>query len=307
MRERPIHTSFFDRYYHPLSRKEVQVISLRGRRWHCFRRIGDTLLNFGSQAPPLGLHHPWSTYRDSSWRFCIRRRRGGPDVYRELDQRCAMGNYFSSVCGHQTKKKKGLLCFQTVGILLRKTTKSYTLGTYAVLSLISYLAVILYQDSLLLGDPDIDGLGPPEDTIFRSAQLALTVFAGISSVSLPRRPIVFKEGVPVDGMYTVSALSRYSFTWVAPLLRLAHRSQRLELTDLPKMDHYNPLQGFESILGIAKASKGFLEGDHPCPQVAIHYSMVSHVTTSFRQFCTTIRQFSSLTTPGRKKSRLPGQ
>ena len=107
-----------------------------------------------------------------------------------------------------------------------------------MLSLISYLAVILYQDALLLGDPDIDGLGPPEDTIFRSAQLALTVFAGITSASLPRRPTVFKEGVPVDGMYTVSALSRYSFTWVAPLLRLAHRSQRLELTDLPKMDHY---------------------------------------------------------------------
>jgi ABC transporter transmembrane region len=101
-----------------------------------------------------------------------------------------------------------------------------------------YMAVILFQDALLLGNPEIDGLGPPEDTVFRCSQLALTVFAALSSVSLPRRPVVFKDGTAVDGMYTVSALSRYSFTWVSPLLRLAHKTRSLELKDLPKMDHY---------------------------------------------------------------------
>lgn len=128
--------------------------------------------------------------------------------------------------------------FQTFGILVLKTTRSYTLGTYAVLSLIVYLAVILFQDALLLGNPEIDGLGPLEDTIFRYSQLVLTVLAGFTSVLFPRRPMVFKNGVPVDSMYTVSALSRYSFSWIAPLLQLAHKKKNLNLEDLPKMDHY---------------------------------------------------------------------
>lgn len=38
-------------------------------------------------------------------------------------------------------------------------------------------------------------------------------------------------------MYTVSALDRYSFAWVAHLIRLAHKTKRLDLDDLPKMDH----------------------------------------------------------------------
>lgn len=133
---------------------------------------------------------------------------------------------------------QGLFVIQTLGILIRKNTKSYTLGTYAALSFMTYMAVILFQDALLLGNPEIDGLGPPEDTIFRSAQLGITLFAGCASVSIPRRPTVYKDGVPVDGMYTVSALDRYAFTWVAHLLQLAHKAKRLNLEDLPKMDHY---------------------------------------------------------------------
>lgn len=121
---------------------------------------------------------------------------------------------------------------------MRKYTKSYALGTYAALSLGVYLTVILFQDAILLGNPNFDGLGPPEDTVFRCSQLALTVFAGFTSLTLPRRPVVFKDGVPVDGMYTVSALSRYTFAWVEHLLSLAHKTKRLNLEDLPRMDHH---------------------------------------------------------------------
>ena len=39
-------------------------------------------------------------------------------------------------------------------------------------------------------------------------------------------------------MYTTSALGRYTFSWVAHLLSLARERQRLNLDDLPKMDHH---------------------------------------------------------------------
>jgi hypothetical protein len=66
----------------------------------------------------------------------------------------------------------------------------------------------------------------------------VVVLATFSSITLPRRPAVFLDGKPVDGMYTVSAFGRYSFSWVGHLLTLSRKKNRLELEDLPKMDHY---------------------------------------------------------------------
>jgi hypothetical protein len=40
-------------------------------------------------------------------------------------------------------------------------------------------------------------------------------------------------------MRTASALSRYTFTWVGHLLRLAHKKKTLQLEDLSRMDYYS--------------------------------------------------------------------
>lgn len=100
------------------------------------------------------------------------------------------------------------------------------------------LAAQLYQDGLLSQNEAVNSIGPPEEVVLRSSQLALTVFTGFASVSLPRRPHVFISGASVDAMYTVSALDRYSFAWVSHLLQLSRKKNRLNLEDLPKMDHY---------------------------------------------------------------------
>lgn len=63
------------------------------------------------------------------------------------------------------------------------------------------------------------------------------VLAAFSGLSIPRRPEVFHDGKLVDGMYTVSAWGRYTFSWCAHLLRLSRTKNRLELEDLAKMDH----------------------------------------------------------------------
>jgi ABC-type multidrug transport system fused ATPase/permease subunit len=137
---------------------------------------------------------------------------------------------------------------------VKKTTKTYKLGLYASGSCGLLLAVNLYHDGLLLSNPSFGSLGPPEVIVFRMLQLVLTTFAAFASLSLPRRPHVFKDSEPVDGMYTVSALGRYTFAWVGHLLYLARRRKRLNLDDLPKMDHYTRSKDL---------SQSWAEKEHP--------------------------------------------
>ena len=127
---------------------------------------------------------------------------------------------------------------QTIGAVVRKTTKSYELGVYITLSCGFLLAAILFQDALVIRNPQTEGLGSTENVVFRISQLVLALLTGFTGVSLTRRPKVYLDGNLVDDMYSVSALSRYSFTWVEHLLYLAHVKKRLELDDFPVMDHH---------------------------------------------------------------------
>lgn len=61
----------------------------------------------------------------------------------------------------------------------------------------------------------------------------------IASVSIPRRPHVFFKGHQVDAEWTVSAISRYTWSWVAPLLRTARSKGDLDEKDIPGPDHLN--------------------------------------------------------------------
>jgi hypothetical protein len=99
--------------------------------------------------------------------------------------------------------------------------------------------VLLFQDGLIAQATETGGsFGTREQVGLRVAQLVVVALAAFSSITLPRRPEVFFDGKPVDGMYTVSAFGRYSFSWVGHLLTLSRKKNRLELEDLPKMDHY---------------------------------------------------------------------
>lgn len=73
--------------------------------------------------------------------------------------------------------------------------------------------------------------------ILGSVQLGAAVGLALSAVALPRRPDVLIDGRPVDRQRTVSALSRYTWSWVEPLLRLASVNQDLTLDDVPRGDH----------------------------------------------------------------------
>ncbi|KAK0113328.1 hypothetical protein ONS95_013584 [Cadophora gregata] len=133
-----------------------------------------------------------------------------------------------------------LITVQAASIILtRDYLRSYSLGIYSALSSIFLLAVLLFQDGLIAREtPSGESFGTTEQLSLQIAQLGLILLVAVFSISLPRRPEVFHDGVPVDGMNTVSALGKYTFGWVEHLLVLSRKKNRLELEDLPKMDQY---------------------------------------------------------------------
>ncbi|KUJ23669.1 putative ABC bile acid transporter [Mollisia scopiformis] len=132
-----------------------------------------------------------------------------------------------------------LIVLQTIAIsLIRNPVKSYDWGVYSAVSSIFLFAVLLFEDGLIAQKNEAEeSFGTSEQNALRIVQLALVILAAGAGISIPRRPQVFYDGTPVDAMYTVSALGRYSFSWCAHLLRLSRTKNRLELEDLPKMDH----------------------------------------------------------------------
>ncbi|RFU32555.1 hypothetical protein B7463_g3759, partial [Scytalidium lignicola] len=130
----------------------------------------------------------------------------------------------------------GLLIFQAIAIaLVRDSIRAYTLGIYTTFSCTAHLIVLLYQ-AWLLAQQRSD-IGPPLPFALHILQVVFLITAGFNGVLLPRRPEVYQDGRPVDAMYTRSALSKFSFDWVTSLLVLAGKKKKLNLEDLPRMDH----------------------------------------------------------------------
>lgn len=64
----------------------------------------------------------------------------------------------------------------------------------------------------------------------------IVVVVFISSLSIPRRPDVFRNGILVDRQFTTSLLDWISFSWVENVLQETEQSS-LQIDDLPELDH----------------------------------------------------------------------
>lgn len=79
----------------------------------------------------------------------------------------------------------------------------------------------------------------PVQFALRIIEIVSVVFNGITSLCIPRRPVVFdQDGKPIDGMLTASALNRFTWGWPLHLLKMAGQRNQLDLEDLPRPDHY---------------------------------------------------------------------
>lgn len=67
------------------------------------------------------------------------------------------------------------------------------------------------------------------------AQLAAASLQAVCCSCLPRRPDVFHNGRLVDKQYTVSILSRFTFSWANGLLQYATQNRNLGINDLPEL------------------------------------------------------------------------
>lgn len=68
---------------------------------------------------------------------------------------------------------------------------------------------------------------------FSMTQFALGVCVCFTSLAIPRRPEIFKDGKAVDRERTVSLLSRFTFSWPAPVLDFVAKNRRLTTDNLP--------------------------------------------------------------------------
>lgn len=117
----------------------------------------------------------------------------------------------------------------------RSTVQAYDLGLYAFLSGVVLTATLLVQGSkvaevLFHKHPLLFGL--------RVVELAAGLGLIFASLKIPRRPDVYHDGHIVDRMYTVEAFSRFQFNWPLPILKKATEKNNLDLSDLPRPDHY---------------------------------------------------------------------
>jgi hypothetical protein len=82
------------------------------------------------------------------------------------------------------------------------------LGIYGILSSSVIFIVLLVQYGSLS-----DRLYQESQLLFalRITELLAAVFATFAFSTIPRRPTVFIDGKPVDGMFAASAFDRYSF------------------------------------------------------------------------------------------------
>ncbi|KPM40692.1 ATP-dependent bile acid permease [Neonectria ditissima] len=72
--------------------------------------------------------------------------------------------------------------------------------------------------------------------ILRAINAVAVIALAFSSVLIPRRPDVYFKGLKVDSQWTVSALNRYTWTWVEPLLHYASKKNDLDGDDVPQAD-----------------------------------------------------------------------
>ena len=68
-----------------------------------------------------------------------------------------------------------------------------------------------------------------------ASQFLAALSSTVSCLCLPRRPVVLNQNLIVDGQYTVSAFSSYTFGFASNVLSCARTKASLELNDLPRL------------------------------------------------------------------------
>lgn len=130
-----------------------------------------------------------------------------------------------------------MILFQAVAIAsCRHSVQSYNLGIHSFLSCLVLAISLLAQGTLVFADLLAHYRW---QFALRLVEIVFVVCTSVSSLCIPRRPEVFdRDGKPIDGQFTASALDRFTWGWPLYLLKMAGKRNQLDLEDLPRPDHY---------------------------------------------------------------------
>ncbi|KAI1177406.1 hypothetical protein F4777DRAFT_204213 [Nemania sp. FL0916] len=133
----------------------------------------------------------------------------------------------------------GFLVLQSTILCIPLSPRTrYRLGLHSGLSYIGAAAAqCFWLFHYHTGEPGLQPQPPRWHAVTECAQLALAITAAVSALLIQRRPDVFHHGAVVDRQHTASFLGRLSFSWALPLLRACKQHERLEVYDLPELDH----------------------------------------------------------------------
>ncbi|KAK8031803.1 hypothetical protein PG990_001537 [Apiospora arundinis] len=129
-----------------------------------------------------------------------------------------------------------LLFLQSICIAAsHSSVTAYDLGLYSALSCVVLAAALAFQDNRVAQDLFRNDRSA---FILRVIEIATIVSLAFASLSVPRRPDVFHNEQLVDRYYTNSAWARFNWSWPANVLQRAAKKKSLDLTDLPRPDHF---------------------------------------------------------------------
>ena len=144
-----------------------------------------------------------------------------------------------------------VLLFQVVTIFTTPSSvKRYNLG---LLSAISSLVIVIAVagENLSLWQSRSVPLPRNIHLTLSLVQWIAAIILMYTSLTIPRRPNVYRDGQVVDTQNTVSLFAKLTFAWPAPLLLFAVNNKGLDYTDIPDVDHQSRSQtlrqGFEDV------------------------------------------------------------
>ncbi|KAJ5696619.1 hypothetical protein N7536_007031 [Penicillium majusculum] len=132
-----------------------------------------------------------------------------------------------------------LLAIQAIAFFTEpRPTSRYVLGHFAFWG--SIIATVV--PSIELGILVFSQLGLPRGQVWvglQLAQIASAALRAVLCVLLPRRPDVYHEDKLVEREFSVSLLSRFTFSWANGLLNYAVEHKTMDLDDIPKLTASN--------------------------------------------------------------------
>ena len=129
-----------------------------------------------------------------------------------------------------------MLLVQAVNIHIeRRPLNRFREAFVAALAFVILFVCLVFEISCYESQLGRDHNGRLVHLILIVFQLTFAAISLVTCFSLPRRPSVSSGGYVVDKQFTVSALSRSTYTWADELLKFAKKNNGLDLIHLPRL------------------------------------------------------------------------